>query len=103
MIFSLQKGFLTFSRVKLLVKYNLNSLKISKFFLDTSLFTQKIPTITCCYKMLMITTKSTYLLSLYKIKPLASERFSLDEMHNFISVESMKTHEKSCSICSDQQ
>lgn len=53
--------------------------------------------------MLMITTKSTYLLSLYKIKPLASERFSLDEMHNFISVESMKTHEKSCSICSDQQ
>lgn len=58
--FSLQKGFLTFSSVKVLVKYNLNSLKISKFFLDTSLFTQNILTITCCYKMLMITTKSTY-------------------------------------------
>lgn len=50
----------------------------------------------------MITTKSTYLLSpIHEIKPLASERFSLDEMHNFFSVESMKTHEKSCFVCSD--
>lgn len=52
--------------------------------------------------MLMITTKSTYLLSpIHEIKPLASETFSLDEINNFFSVESMKNHEKSCFVCSD--
>lgn len=52
----------------------------------------------------MITTKSTYLLSpIHKIKLLSSERFSLDEKHNLISVEPMKNHKKSCSVCSDQK
>lgn len=100
--FSLQKGVLTFSRLKVFIKYNVNSLKISQFFVDTSLFIQNISTITCCYKMLMVTSKSTYLLGpIHKIRPLASGRFLLEEMHNFFSIESMKNHEKSWFVCSE--
>lgn len=45
-------------------------------------------------------TKSSYLLSpMHEMKPLASERFSLDEMRNFFSVKSVKNHYKSCFVC----